>query len=94
MVRQMDEIRVTDSEPIQATELALLQRRNAELQLLYENIRDLTSTLSVREVLNRLMRRSLAHLESEIGSILLLGPDGKLRIVTSEGLPSDVTRLC
>ena len=92
MVRQMDASQVTDSEPIQATELALLRRRNAELQLLYENIRDLTSTLSVREVLNRLMRRSLAHLESEIGSILLLSPDGKLRIVTSEGLPTDVTQ--
>jgi diguanylate cyclase (GGDEF)-like protein len=86
----MQEIGGTDSRPSQATELGLLRRRNAELQLLYETIRDLTSTLSVREVLNRLMRRSLAHLDSEIGSILLLGPDGKLRIVASEGLPSGV----
>ena len=52
-------------------ELKSLQRRNAELTLLYDTIRDLNSTLSVREVLDRLMARALGHLESEIGSILL-----------------------
>jgi len=73
-------------------ELARLQRRHAELKLLYETTRDLSSTLSVREVLDRLMGRALDHLEAEIGSILLLGPDERLRIVTARGLPADVVK--
>ena len=71
-------------------ELARLQRRHAELELLYETIRDLTGTLSVREVLDRLLDRTLAHLDAEIGSILLIGPDRKMRIVVARGLPSQV----
>ena len=73
-------------------ELARLERRHAELRLLYETIRDLSSTLSVREVLDRLMGRALDHLDAEIGSILLLRPDGRLRIVTACGLPADVLK--
>jgi diguanylate cyclase (GGDEF)-like protein len=64
-----------------------LRRRHAELELLYETIRDLSSTLSVRGVLERLLMRALAHLDAEIGSILILGPDGRLRITASHGLP-------
>jgi len=71
-------------------ELARLERRHAELKLLYETIRDLSGTLSVREVLDRLIDRALAHLDAEIGSILLAGPDGRMRIVVARGLPSDV----
>ena len=71
-------------------ELKRLQRRNAELTLLYDTIRDLNSTLSVREVLDRLMARALGHLESEIGSILLLDKEGRLRIIAARGLPPDV----
>jgi diguanylate cyclase (GGDEF)-like protein len=71
-------------------ELERLQRRHAELELLYDTIRDLTSTLSVREVLDRLMGRALDHLDAEIGSILLMRPDDRMRIVTARGLPADV----
>lgn len=71
-------------------ELVGLRRRNAELELLYATVRDLVSTLSVRVVLERLLKRVLAHLDAEIGSILLLHPDGRLRIVASSGLPQDV----
>jgi GAF domain-containing protein len=71
-------------------ELSRLERRHAELRLLYDTIRDLSSTLSVREVLDRLMGRVLDHLDAEIGSILLLRPDERLRIVTAQGLPADV----
>lgn len=67
-----------------------LRRRNAELALLFETVCDLTSTLSVREVLQRLLDRTLAHLEAETGSILLLGSDRRLRIVVAQGLPPDV----
>jgi diguanylate cyclase (GGDEF)-like protein len=77
-------------------ELHRLQSRNEELELLYESIRDLTTTLSEREVLERLMERTLGHLDSEIGSILLIGPDGRLCIVVARGLPKsvvDATRL-
>jgi diguanylate cyclase (GGDEF)-like protein len=73
-------------------ELARLRRRHAELRLLYDTIRDVSSTLSVREVLDRLISRALDHLEAEIGSILLLGPDGRLRVVTARGLPAEVLR--
>jgi diguanylate cyclase (GGDEF)-like protein len=71
-------------------ELAALRRRNAELGVLHETIHDLTSTLSLSEVLDRLLERSLSHLESEIGSILLVGADARLRVVASRGLPEGV----
>ncbi len=72
------------------SELKRLQSRNTELELLYDSIRDLTTTLSEREVLERLMERTLTHLDAEIGSILLLGPDGRLCIVVARGLPKSV----
>jgi len=71
-------------------ELRRLERRNAELELLYETIRDLTTTLSVREVLSRLLARALRHLDAEIGSILLLAQDAELRIMVAQGLPNEV----
>jgi len=71
-------------------QLDQLQRRHAELSLLYDTIRDLNSTLSVREVLERLLGRALSHLGAEIGSILLLGPDERLRIAVAHGLPPEV----
>ena len=43
-------------------DLARLERRHAELRLLYDTIRDLGSTLSVREVLDRLLGRALDRL--------------------------------
>jgi diguanylate cyclase (GGDEF)-like protein len=61
-----------------------------ELEILYETIHDLTSTLSIREVIQRLLQRVLVHLESEIASILLIEPDGKLRIRHARGLPMEV----
>jgi diguanylate cyclase (GGDEF)-like protein len=81
---------VRDEAP--SRELERLRRRHAELELLYDTIRDLTTTLSVREVLDRLMERVLAHLDSEIGSILLLGADSQLRIVVARGLPPTVVQ--
>jgi diguanylate cyclase (GGDEF)-like protein len=70
--------------------LAALQQRNQELEVLYSTIRDLTSTLAVHEVIERLLDRTLLHLDAEIGSILVLDGDGTLRIVHSCGLPSSV----
>jgi diguanylate cyclase (GGDEF)-like protein len=65
----------------------------AELRVLYETIRDLTSTLSVHEVIERLLERILLHLDSEIGSVLLLDDaDGVLRILLARGLPDAVVR--
>ncbi len=68
-----------------------LRGRNAELEILYETIRDVTSTLSVREVLERLVDRALNHLDSEIASILLKGGDAALRMEVARGLPVDVS---
>jgi diguanylate cyclase (GGDEF)-like protein len=67
-----------------------LRRRNADLEVLYETVKDLSSTLSVERVLQRLLDRTLKHLEAEIGSILLLGDDDRLRVMVSKGLPSEV----
>lgn len=67
-----------------------LRRRNAELEVLYETIRDFTSTLAVHEVIERLLDRILLHLDSEIGSVLLRDPSDQLRIVQSRGLPEEV----
>jgi diguanylate cyclase (GGDEF)-like protein len=72
------------------SEFEELRRRNAELEVLFDTIRDVTSTLSVQEVVGRLLDRILVHLGSEIGSILLMGPDGWLRIMLARGLPNDV----
>ena len=67
-----------------------LRRRNADLEVLYETVKDLSSTLSVERVLERLLDRTLQHLEAGIGSILLLGDDDRLRVMVSHGLPPDV----
>jgi diguanylate cyclase (GGDEF)-like protein len=67
-----------------------LLRRHAELGVLYETVRDLTSTLSVEQVLSRLLERTLHHLDAEIGSILLLESDSTLRVVSARGLPDRV----
>ncbi len=71
-------------------ELRWLRRRHEELLLLYETIHDLSSTLSTREVIDRLLERVLTHLDAEIGSVLLTGADEVLRIVAARGLPPDV----
>ncbi|MBW2715007.1 MAG: sensor domain-containing diguanylate cyclase [Deltaproteobacteria bacterium] len=70
--------------------LEALRRRNQDLEVLYETVKDLSSTLSVERVLQRLLDRTLQHLEAEIGSILLLGDDDHLRVMVSQGLPPEV----
>jgi diguanylate cyclase (GGDEF)-like protein len=72
-------------------EHAQLQRRHAELEILYDTVRDLSSTLSVQQVLDRLLERTLRHLDAEIGSILLIGTDSLLRVVVARGLPDEVS---
>ncbi len=71
-------------------EIEELRLRNAELEVLHDTIRDVTSTLSVREVLERLLDRALSHLDSEIASILLQHGDAALRVEVARGLPEDV----
>ena len=73
------------------TEHEQLQRRHAELEILYDTVRDLSSTLSVQQVLDRLLERTLRHLDAEIGSILLVDKDSLLRVVTARGLPDEVS---
>jgi diguanylate cyclase (GGDEF)-like protein len=67
-----------------------LRYREEELQILFDTIHDLTSTLSIREVIRRLLERVLVHLDSEIASILMVGPDRRLRIAHARGLPEEV----
>ncbi len=73
-----------------AGELDRLRKRNDELEVIFETIRDLISTLSVHEVMERLLDRTLQHLNAEIGSILVLDPDSTLRIMLARGLPETV----
>ena len=79
-----------DSYEVLLENLILLRRTHAYLELLYDTIRDVTSTLSVREVLERLLGRVLSHLDAEVGSILLRGADDNMRIEVAQGLPADV----
>jgi diguanylate cyclase (GGDEF)-like protein len=64
----------------------------SELSVLYATIRDLTSTLSTNEIVQRLLERVLGHLDSEIASIMLLHSDRTLRIAHARGLPEDVVK--
>jgi len=65
----------------------------AGVELLFETIRDLTSTLSAREVLGRLLDRTMMHLGAEIASILTVDAQaGPLRIAVARGLPDEVVR--
>jgi len=68
-------------------------RSHAELQILYDTVRDLSSTLAVQQVLERLLDRTLRHLDAEIGSILLVDDEGNLQVVTARGLPGEVAEL-
>lgn len=76
--------------PSDRGELAELQRRNAELEVLFDTVRDLAGTLSTHEVIARLVDRTLRHLDSEIASVLLVETDGSLRIMHAVGLPAEV----
>ena len=67
-----------------------LQRRNAELEVLFDTVKDLISTLSTHEVIERLVDRTLVHLDSEIASVLFLEPDSTMRIIHARGLPDSV----
>ena len=67
-----------------------LRRRTADLEILCQTIRDLTSTLAVEEVIGRLLERTLVHLDAEVASVLQLNADGVLRIVCAQGLPDHV----
>ena len=71
-------------------EIERLRLRNAELEVVFDTIRDLTSTLSVHEVMERLLDRTLRHLHAEIGSVLVVEPDETLRILVARGLPREV----
>ena len=60
------------------------------LKVLFATVKDLTSTLSADEVIQRLLKRVLFHLDSEIASILLVESDATLQISHAEGLPDEV----
>jgi diguanylate cyclase (GGDEF)-like protein len=83
---------MASSEPLDPTEFETLRQSKTELEVIFDTIRDLTSTLSVHEVMERLLRRTLKHLSAEIGSILVAEPDDTLRIMAAEGLPDSVVK--
>ena len=66
------------------------RRWQADLEILFETVRDLASTLSTAEVIERLIDRALVHLDSEIASVMLIEADSTLRIFHARGLPDEV----
>ncbi len=64
----------------------------AELEILFDTVRDLGSTLSTHEVIERLIDRTLLHLDSEIASVLLVESNRAMRIIHARGLPEDVVK--
>ena len=76
-----------------AGDVAVLDERmhwHAELEILFDTVRDLGSTLSTHEVIERLIDRTLVHLDSEIASVLLVESGGDLVMIHAQGLPEDV----
>ncbi len=71
-------------------ELSALQRRNDELEILFEALTDLASTLSVDEVAERLLDRTLSLLASRSGALRLLSDEGDFAVVASRGIAADV----
>ncbi len=76
--------------PMGAAEMAGDRLSGAELEIMLETARDLTSLLSTQKIIERLLDRILKHLNSEIGSVLALDEDEQLRIMVARGLPDDV----
>lgn len=87
-----EETRPARPDADESRELADLRQRHAELEIVFRTISDVVSTLAVHEVLQRLLDRTLSHLDSEIGSILLVAPDGSLTIAAARGLPETVVK--
>ena len=63
-----------------------------QIELLLETVRDLTSTLAVQEVVDRLLDRTLFHMKARVGAIYTLDKDGMLRIAMARGVPAEVVR--
>jgi len=75
---------------VQLPEQIERNRLHAELEIMFDTVRDLASTLSSHEVVERLIERTLKHMHSEIASVLLADSGGILRIAHARGLPDDV----
>ena len=69
--------------------LARLREHNRQLESLVETVCEVNAGLTEHEVVERLLTRTLQHLDSEGGSILLERPDGGLRIAHAEGIPPE-----
>ncbi len=76
--------------PQRTAETASDPLSGAELEIVLETARDLTSLLSTERIIERLLDRILKHLDSEIGSVLAPDDDGNLRILIARGLPTEV----
>lgn len=68
--------------------IASLEERTRRLEVLYQTARDLSGTLRLDDLLNRILARTLDVLGSEIGSILVLDDDDEtwLRMRVARGL--------
>jgi len=76
--------------PMGSAEMAGDQLSGAELEIVLETARDLTSLLSTQKIIERLLDRILKHLDSEVGSVLALDAEDELRIMVARGLPDEV----
>jgi diguanylate cyclase (GGDEF)-like protein len=72
-------------------ELSALLRRNDELEILFEALTDLASTLSVDEVAERLLDRTLSLLASRHGALRLISDESDFAVVASRGISAAAT---
>ena len=85
---------LTDPAPCSAErdELARARELLAQVELLLETVRDMTSTLAVQEVVDRLLDRTLFHMRARVGAIYTVDDAGSLRIAMARGVPAEVVR--
>ena len=66
------------------------KRWHAEVEILFDTVRDLASDLSVSDVIERLIDRTATHLDCEVVSVLLIESDSTMRMIAARGLPDEI----
>lgn len=66
--------------------------RDVELQAMFDVARDVVSSRSVNEVLQRIVASAVKVLKAERGALIRRWPDGRLECVAAQGLPPSEVR--
>ena len=73
-------------------ELSRAQELLSQVELLLDTVRDLTSTLAVQEVIERLVDRTLMHMRAGVAVLHTLEEGGVLRVALARGLSADIVK--